>query len=214
MKALGDRTTVVLVGAFNPAILSPQWVSVHGLGRDPAHEFQVEMLAPIGGTGQASARFAFDGFCYSVGFKNFTLHADFNNVAQSTRGIEVAANILSRLPHTPINGLGVNFSFSVAEPEAPLLALLSTSDDLVESFGGDAEVVRRRWGNSVKWGDAVVNIECNLVGDEATIKFNFHYSVGSAAAAEAILREPNAFDKHRQRALEAATALTGQQLEA
>lgn len=211
MKAIGDKTTVVLAGAFNPAILLPQWVAVHGLGHPAGQDFQVEMLAPIGGAGQA--RFAFDGIAYSAGFKNFILHVDGAQVAQSARAIVAVANILSQLPHTPVAGIGFNFGFLVEEPSAALLALMTTHDGLTDSFEGDPEVVTQRWGNTIKWAQAIVNVDCELAGGQATVTFNFHYSTDSAKTAEQILRGVSVFEKHQQRAIAAAQALTGQQLE-
>lgn len=211
MKAIGDKTTVVLAGAFNPAILVPQWVAVHGLGHPAGQDFQVEMLAPVGGTGQA--RFAFDGIAYSAGFKNFILHVDGALLAQSERAVVAVANILSQLPHTPVTGIGFNFGFMVEEPGAALLALMTTHDGLTDSFDGDSEVVTRRWGNTVKWEESIVSVDCELAGGQAIVTFNFHYSTDSASAAEQALRGDGVFAKHQQRAITAAQALTGQQLE-
>jgi hypothetical protein len=211
VKAIGDRTTVVLAGAFNPAILMPQWIAIHGLGHPAGQDFQVEMLAPVGGTGQA--RFAFDGIAYSAGFKNFMLHVDGAQVAQSERAVLAVANVLSQLPHTPVTGIGFNFGFLVEEPAAALIALMTTHDGLTDSFDGDSEVVVRRWGNTIKWEQAIVSIDCELAGGQAIVAFNFHYSTDSASAAEQILRSSGVFDKHQQRAIAAAQTLTGQQLE-
>jgi hypothetical protein len=211
VKAIGDKTTVVLAGAFNPAILLPQWVAIHGLGHPAGQDFQVEMLAPVGGTGQA--RFAFDGLAYSAGFKNFMVYVDGTQIAQSERAIVAVANILSQLPHTPVAGIGFNFGFLVEEPGAALLALMTTHDGLTDSFDGDPEVVTRRWGNTVKWEQAIVSVDCELAGGQAIVAFNFHYSTESASAAEQILRAGGVFEKHQQRAIAAAQALTGQQLE-
>lgn len=211
MKAIGDKTTVVLAGAFNPAILLPQWVAIHGLGHPAGQDFQVEMLAPVGGTGQT--RFAFDGIAYSAGFKNFMLHVDGAQIAQSERAILAVANILNQLPHTPVAGVGFNFGFLVEGPGAALLALMTAHDGLADSFEGDPEVVTRRWGNTIKWEQAIVSVDCELAGGQATVAFNFHYSTDSADAAEQILRAGSVFEKHQQRAIAAAQALTGQQLE-
>lgn len=212
MKAIEENTTVVLAGAFNPSILRAQWVAVHGLGYQANQEFQVEMLAPVGGAGPA--RFSFDGFSYSAAFNALTLHLKGAEIAQCHRSIRAAANILAQLPHTPVAGLGFNFAFLVEEPSAALLQLMTTHDAMTDSFPGDPAVVTRKWGNAVKWGQALVNIDCTLAGGQATITFNFHYSTASAEEAGNVLRTENVFEKHQERAVAAAKALTGQELEA
>jgi hypothetical protein len=211
VKAIGDKTTVVLAGAFNPSILTPPWVAVHGLGHPVGQDFQVEMLAPVAGAGQA--RFAFDGISYSAGFTSFLLLVNGAQVAQSERAVGAAANILAQLPHTPVTGVGFNFVYLVEQPSAEFLAIMTTKDAMTYSFPGEPAVVIRRWGNTVKWEQAVVNVDCELAGGQATIAFNFHYSTATAQDAEKILRVADVFAKHQERANAAAQVLTGQQLE-
>lgn len=211
VKAIAEKTTVVLVGSFNPSILSPQWVAVHGLGYPPEKEFQVEMLAAIGGANQQ--RFSFEGLSYSAAYRRLTFHLDPHDVAGSERQIEVAAKILHELPHTPLNGVGLNFAFHVEQPSQALLALFTPCPALSAAFD-DAAVAARRWGNVMKWNDCLAQVDCE-VSDQggALLTLNFHYGTKSAAAAQEILSNEGAFAQHRSRAVAAASALTGEQLE-
>lgn len=211
MKFIEDRTTLVLAGNFNPAILTPQWIAKHCMGYQEQQEFQVEMLAPVGGG--IPARYLFDDFSYAAAFSNVTLHLNSADVALAERSTEIAACILEKLPHTPIAGVGFNFGFSVAEPTDTLLQLLTTCDPMTDAFPGNPEVVKRQWGNTIQWDDALVNINCGLAGGEVTISFNFHHSTSSAPEATAILRSENAYKKHRDAAIAAAKALTHEDLE-
>ncbi len=212
MKVIADRSTVILAGSFNPSILSPTWVAVHGLGTPAGQEFAVEMLAAVGGGG-ASPRFRFNGVDYQPGFANLTLNVDPSNIETGVVAARTAAKILGQLPHTPVNGVGFNFAFVTDEPQEELLRLLSVHDVLSDSFPGDSEVVVRRWGNSLTWEQAIVNVDCELAGGQATITLNFHYSTASAGAAQQILSAEGCYAKHWERALAAAQALSGEQLE-
>lgn len=211
MKVITDRTTVVLVGAFNPAILQPNWIAVHGLGYAPEQEFQVEILSPVGGVGPN--RFSFDGLSYSAGYRNVTLHLEGSTPEQCARAATATAKVLELLPHTPVNGLGFNFGFSVDEPSNDLLALLSQHDALLDSFGAEAEVATRRWGNTLKWQDALVSVDCEMAGHQLVIQLNFHYGTASASEARAILQRDNVVEAHRTQAIASARALTGENLE-
>jgi hypothetical protein len=211
VKAIEEKTTVVLAGAFNPAILRPQWVAVHGLEFPENEDFQVEMLTPVGGAG--APRFSFDGFSYSATLNNVILYLKTTDIDQCQRSIHAAANVLAKLPHTPVVGLGFNFGYLVEEPSQALLALMTTRDALTDSFPGNPEVVTRKWGNTVKWENSLVSIDCELAGGQATITLNFHYSTGTAGEAENILRTIDTFKKHQERAVAAARALTGEELE-
>lgn len=211
MKVIADRTTVVLAGSFNPSILKPEWVGVHGLGIPAGQEFAVDMLAAVGSG--MPPRFRFGGIDYSAGFANFSLLIDPSNAAGGELAAKTAGNILGQLPHTPVSGVGFNFAFTSEEPHAVLTELLVAHDALTNSFPGDAEVVTRRWGNSLTWGESLVNIDCELAGGHATILLNFHYSTASAGTAQQILMTEGVFAKHWEQALAAARALSGEDLE-
>lgn len=211
MKVIADRTTIILVGSFNPGILSPTWVGVHGLGIPAGQEFAVDMLAAVG-IG-AVPRYRFGGIDYTAGYANLTLNTDPSNVANGELAASTAGKILEQLPHTPVNGVGFNFAFITENPHAGLLQLLGECDAVTDSFTGDAEVVVRRWGNSLNWEQSLVNVDCVLAGGHATLSFNFHYSTESAGAAQQILMAEGVFAKHWERALAAAEALSGEQLE-
>jgi hypothetical protein len=211
VKAIGEKTTIVLAGAFNPAILTPPWVATHGLGYASDREFAIEMLAPVGGTGVP--RFNFDGLSYSAAYNVVTAYVPLVEPARCSQAVDVFAKILEQLPHTPVAGLGFNFAFQVDGPSAEFRALATPCVPMEESFGEGSTVAARKWGNIVKWEDALVSVECDLAGDQATVSFNFHHSTASAQAAVAVLRTDGVYEKHMARAVAAASALTGQQLE-
>lgn len=209
MKAIAEATTLVLAGSFNPAILSPQWVARNALGYAKDTEFQVEVLTPVGG---GQNRISFGGISYAPGFRAVTLFLDSSNAELSDKAVRAAAAVLSQLPHTPINGLGFNFSFRVSEPSERFLSLLTDSDHLNDTFA-TADVVTRKWGNTLSWDGTLVSVECELAGGEGSISFNFHHSVDSAAAAETVLRTENKFATLWDHAVAAARAICDQDLE-
>ena len=189
----------------------PPWVGVHGLGLPAGQEFAVDMLATVGGGGLP--RFRFGGLDYTAGYANFSFNVDPSDAESGAKAARTAGNILTQLPHTPVNGVGFNFAFFVEEPHAELIAQLTTHDALTDSFPGQAEVVTRRWGNSLTWEDSIVSVDCELAGGHATLAFNFHYSTASAGDAQRILLADAVFAKHWDRAVAAAQALSDEQLE-
>lgn len=212
VKAIADKTTVVLVGSFNPAILVPQWVAVHGLGYPPGQEFQIEVLTSIGNVGPT--RYSFNGLSYSADYRRVTLFVGASQAFEPERAVSAAASILEKLPHTPLKGVGFNFGFAVDDPSDALLSLLSVHAGMADKLENGAEVVTRRWGNTVKWGEALVSIDCEFAGGQASVAFNFHYSTESAIRAAEILKAKDCFQIHQTKAIEAARVLTGQELEA
>lgn len=89
---------VTIAGAFNPAIFHPEWVRAHLLERAGS----IDLLFPVpGGTPLLRA-----GDLYlSVGQQRLVLHGPLVMAG------EAAARILHTLPHTPLQGAGINVQF-------------------------------------------------------------------------------------------------------
>ena len=64
-----EKLTVVLAGSFNPAILTPQWISQHGLQEPANQKFAVELMTQFGPIGGIQ-RFSFGGISYSPNLNN------------------------------------------------------------------------------------------------------------------------------------------------
>lgn len=210
MKQIEDRATIVGVGAFNPAILTPQWIAKYGLDLQPNEQFNVEMLAPVVGTAQP--RFGFLGLSYAAGPRNFTFYVKNNDVESGNKSVEVFAKVLTELKHTPIEGIGFNFAFEFKSNETSK-ALLVESDGLASVFSDDASIASKRWGNSILWEDTVVNIDCEAVGEDVRIAFNFHHEILSVDQAIKLFQIEGLYKKHFDKALEAVKAIAQEELE-
>jgi hypothetical protein len=196
MQIDADKTTLVLAGAFNPAILTPQWIGKHALDPPVGENFPVQMLAPIisGGAFQMP-RFSFGDLSYSPTYQSVTFYVE--DEARAQRVCDVAARILGLLPHTPILGLGINFGFTDSQPSVELLNLLQTRTAIAQALSAEAEVVGRKWTHIVTWGKAVVTMQCSIDNTNVvTTDLNFHYAAQSAADAAAVLQKPNVFADH------------------
>lgn len=214
VRSVNESTTLVLAGAFNPVILTPQWVARHGLEL-PANEPvpPVQVLAPVQVQPGVLPRFTLPGLIsYVAALKGLTIFLA-GEGGDPSRAVRAAAAILSKLPHTPVTGVGFNFEFVVDNPPENVFRLLTACDAMTATFPGDTEIVVRRWSNTVSWENALVTAECVLAGQQATIALNFHHSTQSAAEAEGILRMNDIFARHRERAIQAAAAISGQPLE-
>lgn len=212
MRQVSENTTIIVAGSFNPSILSPSWVGQHGLGYDPNKEFQVEFLGPVSGFG-AAPRFSFDRFSYSPNFQSVTVHLAGLPADICQRNAQVVRKILQQLPHTPVTGVGINFSFKSDHAGETFLALFPNSDAQLATFDQDVTIVRRVWGNEIEWGRCLMRTTCSLNAAEGRADFNFHYTTTNALDAASVLQEPTVFALHRERAVSAANALFGEPYE-
>ena len=212
MILIQDKLSIVLVGSFNPAILTPQWIARNALGVEAGENIQVQMIAPVVGFG-AMPQYSFNGITYTPSFQNVTFLLANLDVQGREHVATTIAAILEQLPHTPVVGLGFNFGFTVTTPTETLLNLLSPSGELAESFPDGATTVGRNWGNTLEWGNSIVSVQSQLDNEVVSVDVNFHHNVTSANEARELIIEPNSYAKYYDAALLAIQGLTNQQLE-
>lgn len=99
-----SAAAIVGLGAFNPAILSPDWLEKHNLiGAGDAHTARAFPSLVIS---HKVTNFETDWFALQVLEDRFTLSSR-GPVTPMVR--DLAAGILSLVPHTPISAVGMNF---------------------------------------------------------------------------------------------------------
>jgi hypothetical protein len=216
VKISADKTTLVLAGSFNPAILNPQWVGRFGLAYPSNHQFQVqvEIATPVAGTGGGIQKFSFGGISFAPAFQSLTFYCDAGNLESCQKAAGVASRVLRELPHTPIQGVGANFSFVVEDPVADALEFLRMNSAIALAVDEAAEVVSRTWSHSIRWGDSILTLQCHTAGNGTIdIECNVHYEVASAVKAAELLADDTFFQTCYGGALAAAIAFSGQELE-
>lgn len=216
MKISADKTTLVLAGAFNPTILNPQWIGKFGLEYPANHQFQVQMeiATPVAGTGGGIQKFSFDGISYAPSFQSLTFFCDASNRDVCRKAFGVASRILKTLLHTPLQGVGANFNFTIENPSPEALSFLRMHADVALAVDEAAEVVSRTWTHSIRWGDALLTLQCQTTDDTfISVDCNIHYEVSSALKASELLSDEDFFDKNLAAAIAAAKAFSGQEVE-
>ncbi|WP_176051072.1 hypothetical protein [Burkholderia sp. BCC1644] len=196
MELQSDKMTLVIAGAWNPAILTPQWIAQHVLGFPADRDFQVGVELPIQEYGQAP-RFSFESLSVMATPATllFALNADDRPHVQKT--FEVAAKVLELLPHTPVSGVGVNFMFTDTKPDANVATTFRSHDGVLAKLPDEeqnATIVQQSWQATVKLSDHLANVNCIKRGDRFEVAINHHFNVSSAVGAKRIVENPEAFD--------------------
>ena len=191
IKKLEEQHTLVIAGAWNPAILSPNWVAKEILGLPFDNGFQVGMQFPINDPSQPIG-FQFHDIAYqpALNVLIFFFKPEIDGQIQKT--IDAAAKILELLPHTPISGVGFNSAYSVSDAHEDLLKMFSAGSQIPAYLeDADAQLVQHTWGASVLTHQRLINIGAKLEGGNVAISFNVHIEVESASLAAIRLRTPN-----------------------
>lgn len=164
-----DTDTLVIVGAWNRAILSQEWVMQNLLS--DAKNVKIEY--PINSIG--SLRFSTDDFSFFI-FGERLIFKALNNREQTYRTIiSIARQLLRLLSHTPINAMGINFVYKPAEA----LNIFDTINDtriLVDFIGHEINLQELTRSFSLD-ETLTLNLKMQSSGSESIIDFNYNYSV-------------------------------------
>ncbi|MCX7178655.1 MAG: hypothetical protein NTX56_07750 [Proteobacteria bacterium] len=188
IKRLEDQWTLVIAGAWNPAILSPNWVAKEVLKLAVDSNFQVGMQVAINDPSQPIG-FEFEGIAYAPALNVLMFHL--KPELDREKMVGAAAKILELLPHTPITGIGFNSGFEIECGIDDLLKSFSAGTSIPDFLtDADAQLVKQGWGATVATKDRLINMTCKLEAGKVSIGFNVHMEVTSALSAAEKLRVP------------------------
>jgi hypothetical protein len=185
------ETSLVLAGAWNPAILTPSWVLRYGLDRPPDTQEQVQIALPAGqGVVFDFPRYGLADLAYVVRPEALIL----NPSAHTPDGFavieRVAGGMLRHLPHTPVNGIGHNFEFRDSNPAGETLDVFtSASQDVAEHAPDGWESVSTLISSSFRVDSAnvIANVQRQFDGANVIVKFNFHHPISNLDQAQQVL---------------------------
>ncbi len=197
MQLFPAETSLVVAGAWNPAILTPAWVLRHGLNRPAGQAEPVQVYVPAG-TG-----LIFDFPRYVLPEFTFVVRPDTLIMAptdQTANNLEVlenaAALMLEHLRHTPINGIGHNFEYRDTEPSPDQLENFTRSrQDISDIMPGGWTSASTMVASSFRKenGSVIVTATRQFDAGIVSVKFNFHHPITSVDQALQILRGENGF---------------------
>ncbi|MCX7048204.1 MAG: hypothetical protein NTX50_22310 [Candidatus Sumerlaeota bacterium] len=159
----------IIVGHWNPAILTPKGIAEHLFGKPPDHP--IEVLVPLDAI--APFRVKIDELSVSadsgrlhIGCEKCTL-----DVLDKSRGIAVKA--IAMLPKTPLVAAGYNIRYQVEKPSDEFIGLFSMAlDGRISDEKHD--IVGKEIRRALKWKDGRVNVHIsNREAGEYAIVLNF-----------------------------------------
>lgn len=126
MKKKIDICPIVVVGAWNRAIFTPEWMQKYILIKYDKFQIRVPQNEII----DSSLQFVTPDFAINI----VGGRLEFRMVNDSEKAIECLRNILRILPHTPIISMGINTTFIEDLSEIP--DALKEKLNLKENFNG------------------------------------------------------------------------------
>ena len=174
MKHRPGSCNIVLVGAWNPAIITPGWLGEH-IFKVADLRFDV-MVSSLGG--QRVMRFPTEGVEVALEGGRLQLSPMSLIPANMDRAEQVARAVLETLLHTPITACGINYGFQASTLPAELAWIGSLPDDNALSELGSVAATRvhRTLQVDAGFGDPALNVKLQAGEDGAfMLDLNYHY---------------------------------------
>jgi len=161
---------VVILGFWNPAILTPAGIAKRLLGLEENTPIGVEV--PLDGL--APFRVKYDNVTVTAEVGRLTILSDLPEYDLLARSMKIATKAICSLPETPLTAAGFNLKFRIDDPTDDLIAALVTP---LDNRISDAEfsIKSRRTKRSLEYDKGTLNLDIKL--DETQkikIHFNFH----------------------------------------
>lgn len=176
-----NSPSMVIVGAWNSAIIQPSWLGRQIYGVPEGDEFPV--VVEMATTPKAPPRFTIGDIAYVPSDTNlmvFSSSVDMDALGDMENKV---INILRALPHTPIVAFGQNFEFVDNDPGQQLLEIFDLNDNLSDRINSNFELASTSIKSTLNIEGHQLNLTRGLEGGRVVISFNFHYQVRNAEQA-------------------------------
>lgn len=171
MPIVPDEWSVVILGAWNRAILTPSGISKRLF--DLPEGTPLEVMVPLDVI--APFRVKHGDIGVTAGTESLIINPERNTYKNMAKAMSMAKVALISLPETPVSAAGFNFKFKSATP-VPALAKV-VDHPLLDQYFSDRHdaVLTRMIGRSVKWRQGEIRISVSQESDLSyAILLNFH----------------------------------------
>lgn len=160
---------IVVLGAWNRAILTPAWIAttVLGLPKDSP----LDVMIPLDAFAPFQVRH--QGLTVIPAPGQLLVLVEEPKAEVLGRAMESVLRALDDLPRTPVRACGINIQYSSAEPSAALLERTRCKTEQLLSETGYELQVRRR-GETLAFGEGAINIVADIpTTGQCTVTLNF-----------------------------------------
>lgn len=185
-----DVCTIVVVGNWNIAIFTPQWVKANLFSEVP--EIQLEYPQNIVGN---SMRFTAGNLSLNISMNRLQICINEDSDITRMAAVELLRKINRLLVHTPIFTMGINFRFTDDNESSFTSEPAALSDVLLGPLENKSTKQTFKLGENEK-----LNIEKTLTATGITYDFNYSYKCTGVGALSKILGDDSdlVVKKHNQ----------------
>jgi len=168
--------TVVIAGAFNPAIFGVGWIASELFGFDDGASVNATMVADIMQQTQRAYIEKVGVMAEPFRLSIFIDDLEADTIAKAENAVLKTA---AALPHTPVAAIGINFKFAVPQPEAAIVDLIKAGDK-PEQLG---PVRQTEMTSQISvYENIKLNLSRTIADDMLVLKFNYHADLNALSA--------------------------------
>ncbi|HYA39748.1 MAG TPA: hypothetical protein VEF34_00460 [Syntrophobacteraceae bacterium] len=178
MKPDFQHWTVAVAGQWNTRLFGPEWVIANLSGGE---QVNAELLLA---TGLANLRLHWGGLILIPQQEMIIIGVKEGSDQTLQKAEELAIKILELLPHTPVQGCGINFGFTDADPPSEMLGLFRLQDsDKISDLEAAIKATEIKRQLEFKNEDYILNLTCSMGEKGVGLHLNYHYGVNSTSLA-------------------------------
>lgn len=171
---------VVVVGYWNPAILTPGGIAKRLFGLSEGKAVMVEVpldsLAPY--------RVRYDGMIVTADSSRLAITTEAPNLTNLAKAKQIASCAIQALPETPFSAAGYNVRFTMDEPTPRIAEALTAPIDSLLS-DADRKIIAQGLRRTVEFGEGVLNLEVsNDSAEDFGLKVGFNFDLKSSSIDE------------------------------
>ena len=182
MREPASVNNLVVLGAWNTSIFTPDWVSQNLIDGDFTAEF------PLNGIG--SLKFSTLEFSFVIIQNRLCFQLLQHTPDANRKAVAVLRKLLQCLQHTPVSALGANFVFLVDNTPADLAPIDSTQA-IMESTHSELALFSVKRGFKLREKETLY-LEISSA-EEKKFDFNYHFEIAKVIDALSILGDDDDF---------------------
>ncbi|KAF0143828.1 MAG: hypothetical protein FD156_2306 [Nitrospirae bacterium] len=205
-----EDATLVIVGAWNVAIIEPQWIVKNALQVPSGTKSPIEMEVSMGLA--TNFRSKINDLYFIPSNDKFIINPSKENEELFKLADFAAINLYRTLSHTPIQAIGYNFTYVLDADENYTIDIANCAGTNNSEFYKRINAIARPETNiqhSLLLGAddaAVLNVQYNITSSNKFLKMNYHYQVNKDA--KKIEKALGKFNNNYQHATLVNSALT------
>ena len=188
MKLDHSSSGLVIVGGWNAHIFNPNWIKRYLFPADD-EKFEIEM--------SISQSFTPQLVFPSILSKDVRILFQPNKLnilpvksedKSFTRIEDLALQLVHYLPHTPVSGYGVNFTFTDIDINEELIDFIRPKD-LEKIADSGTKPIHEEYTRRFSLNSRIVNFTVGIRNEKITFKFNFHFDIEDLISFKAKINE-------------------------